>query len=44
VGPLISAVTAAGGRGPVLTPVQETAGNATFYCLSVSFLTESEAA
>jgi hypothetical protein len=42
--PIISAVTAAGGWDPVLTPVQEIAGSATYYSISVTFIAESEAA
>ena len=42
--PIISAIKAAGGRAPVLTPTQESAGQAAYYSLSCTFLTESEAA
>lgn len=40
--PLISAVTAAGGRAPVVTAVREQVGQSDLYSLSCTFLTESE--
>lgn len=42
--PMIAAIKAAGGRAPVLTPTQESMGQAVYYALTTTFLTESEAA
>lgn len=40
---LVSAVSAAGGRAPVIRPYSEVVDSTTLYCLSTTFYTESEA-
>lgn len=42
--PIIAAVKAAGGRGPVVTLAVESVGQADLYTLTTTFVTESEAA